>query len=134
MSDLLQRRHTYNFETYVPQILTTSFKNVTVTSILDEEDARRGGMNTRELHAAIFPFLPAGSCPNDPTAYDYYKLKTATGQTIVVAEPWINPNSVELVDAVTFLVKITGQTANDYNRIRNALFGAGIKSIDITTL
>ena len=133
MSDLLQRRKTYNFETYVPSILSTSFKGVYVTSILDEESARAAGVNTREMHAAIFPFLPAGS-PNDPTSYDYYRLKTATGQIVIVGEPWIKPDSVQLIDAVTYMVKITGKSAGDYNTIRDALLGSDITAFEITTL
>ena len=41
MSDLLQRRKVYSFETHAPSILSTIFQRVTVTSILDEETARK---------------------------------------------------------------------------------------------
>lgn len=132
MSDLLERRKVYSFETYAPAILSTIFQSVTVTSILDEETARKS-IPTHELHAALYRYLPKGT-PNDPTAYDYYQLKTADGQTVVIGEPWIKADSVELIDAVTYMVKIAGQGAGDYNRIRNALLGSNIKTFEITAL
>lgn len=132
MSDLLERRKVYSFETHAPAILSTSYQRVTVTSILDEETARKF-IPTHELHAALFRYLPKGT-PNDPTAYDYYQLKTADGQTIVIGEPWIKADSVELIDGVTYMVKVTNQSSGDYNRLRNALLASGFNSFEIITL
>ena len=129
MSDTPQfkNRAVYSFDVYPVAILGASFANVTVMGTIDEATAREK-LATAEIHAQVYPFLPSGT-PDDPTAYDYLRFKTLTGETVTIGIPWIKPESVVLVDAKTLDITVGQVKSEDVTIIRNLLVQAGYKNL-----
>ena len=122
----LKNKGIYSFEVYAAPILGSSFANVTVLSSMTEEIARSSGFATAEMHAQVFPFLPAeANCPDDPTAYDYVLIKTLTGQKAFLGLPWIKASSIIQVDGQTLTMSSEGLTASDVTKIRAAMAQMG---------
>ncbi len=123
-------RLVYNFDLYPVALLGAGYSNATIMAIMDTATANRE-IDTVALHAQIYPTLPAGSCPNDPNGYDYVKIKTTTGQTTILGLPWINPQTVVLVDSKTIVATISNVSASDVARINNALVANGFNNVSI---
>lgn len=127
---LLTLRKTYDFGVYGSTVLGNNYKHVTVLAYLDYESAIQFGQDIRALHQQLYAYLPTGT-PNDPTQYNYYKLKTLNGSTIVLGELWISPGTVTEVASGPAMVKIPDVTAADFVKIRNALSSNGFKVSEI---
>ena len=125
-----QLRSVYSFDIYPTALIGTIFNNVTVLSIMDPSSAAKE-VDIQALHIQIFPTLPAGT-PNDCTAYDYVKVRTAAGQTIILGMAWINAATVTLVTANTITAVITGVSTADIPRIMNALVQNGYNNVNIS--
>lgn len=124
----------YSFEVYAPSILTSSFKNVVAEGVLREAQAKQLGLDTRAMHARVFPYLPSGT-PNDPSAYNYALFRTLTGETTILGIPWIRDSTVSLIDAQTLSIKIGNVDATkDIPIIRNALSQLGYNQVDISVM
>ena len=120
----------YSFDVYPSQLLGNDFQNVTVLSILDFDTALQF-MDVPALHTNVFPTLPAGT-PDDPAAYDYVKIKTASGQNTILGIPWINQATIALVESRKMTIVIDGVSAADVDRARNALAQNGFNQIAIS--
>lgn len=114
----------YSFEVYPVAQLGTAFKNVKVLSILDPETAEASGMDIRAMHAMVYPSLPP-STPNDPTKYNYVKIKTPSGQTQILGMAWIVANTVETVNLGKFTVELDNLASSEQQSIINALAANG---------
>lgn len=124
-----QPGNAYSFNVHPVAILGNDFTNVTVTAILDQETANQF-IDTRALHVQVYPTLPQGT-PDDPSVYMYLKLKTASGNTRVIGVPWINIETVELVEMGTFTITIPNRSVTDTAKIQNALAANGITASNI---
>lgn len=122
-------RQVYNFDMYAPAILSTGYKGATVLAVMDYETAAREA-DIRSIHVNVFPFLPDGT-PNDFRAYDYIKIKTTAGNTVVLGLAWIKADTVTSVESRTITARITGVGAADVPRVRNALIQNGFTAIDV---
>lgn len=121
--------HRYNFHTLAPGVLGVGYKNVKLTAILTYEVA---STLTPVLtkHRAVYPSLPAGTI-DDPMAYQYYMFKTESGDTLFIADAWIDTNSVEEVSGISFDVKFRGVTSDQYETVRLALVAAGLTGFEM---
>lgn len=122
---------TYSFNVYPVALYGTGFKNVVVMGILDQETANLAGFDTVAEHAAVYATLPTGT-PNDPSAYNYLKVRLPSGATKILGLPWIIESSIEEVNLGTFTLKIANQSANDQQAIINALTANGFNAVDIS--
>lgn len=120
---------TYNFDVYPVTVLGNNFKNVTVLAILDRDTANQF-VETQPMHINVYPYLPAGT-PNNPGAYNWLKLRLASGQNTVIGIPWIVDNTVVEVTSKTAKVVIEGVSADDLPKIRNALSSNGFKNFTV---
>ena len=125
-----QLKQTYSFNVYPVPVLGNSFKNVTVSAIMDRDQANKE-IDTAALHAQIFPYLPAGT-PNRADGYDYVKIKFPSGATTVLGLAWIVEDSVEQMTSSVINVKIANVSASDVTRVRNALVQNGFNAIEIS--
>jgi hypothetical protein len=122
-------RGIYSFDVYPSALLGTTFSNVTVVGILDSESAAKE-IPIQELHVQVYPTLPVGT-PNNPSGYDYLKIKTTTGETTILGMAWINEQSVQEVLLSTITAVIGGVSAIDLPRIRNCLIQNGYNNIQL---
>jgi len=75
--------------------------------------------------------LPAG-LPDDPSQYDYVRIRTASGQSTILGISWINLDTVELVESRRMTIKIDGVGSSDIERVRLALVQNGYNNIEIS--
>lgn len=119
----------YNFDVYPSAILGTDFQNVTILAILDYETALQS-VDLPALHVNVFPLLPAG-VPDDPSQYDYVKIKTSSGVNTILGIPWINLATLVLVVSRRMTVTIDGVSGDDVNRVQTCLAQNGYNNINI---
>lgn len=119
----------YSFDIYPRAYFDTDFNNVTVLGTVGYEIASKYA-DIYALHAQVYPTLPGGT-PNDPKAFNYLLIKTATGSTTIVGIPWIKQDTIELIESRTMIVTIDGVSASDITRVKNALVQNGFNRIDI---
>lgn len=120
----------YNFNTLAPAILGVSVKNATIMGLFDSTIAANY-MNVQTNHAQIYPSLPPGTV-NDPTQYDYFLIRTQSGDKRVLAIQWIDVNSIQLVTQQAISITVNGTTTGDDVKIRNALLMMGFSSISMS--
>jgi hypothetical protein len=120
----------YSFSVYPTAVLGTGFENVTVLAILDQETAN-AFTETRSKHIQVYPYLPAGT-PNDPAAYNYLRVRRASGEIEIIGQAWIIPESVVLVNLQTITVRIANMAMDDVPKLREILAANGYKAVDIS--
>ena len=129
MSYPFELKKVYNFDVYPSTILGDDFKNVTILSIMDYESALQLA-DVAAIHVNVYPYLPTG-LPDDPSQYDYVRIRTASGQTTILGISWINLDTVELVESRRMMIKIDGVSSSDIERVRLALVQNGYNNIEI---
>lgn len=130
MSYPFELKKVYSFDVFAPSILGTEFKNVTILSIMDYETALQQA-DIPAIHTNVYPDLPSG-LPDDPSQYDYVRIRTASGVATILGIPWIDLDTVELVESRRMTVKIEGVSSADVERVRIALVQNGFNNIEIT--
>ena len=120
----------YSFEVYPAAILRSEFTNVEVLGVITESLARKF-IETYEMHANYFAYLPAGT-PNDPTSYNYIHIRTQTGVETVLGIAWIKPETVKSTDWQTIEAVIQTSMPDALNRARLALASNGFSDVQFT--
>lgn len=134
MTTQYQIGSTYSFGVYPVAQLGNNFQNVKVLAMLDATTVQQLGVDIWAMHKNIYPSLPAGT-PNDPTQYQYLRIKLQSGASTIIAIPWINDSTVELVNAQTLDVKIYNvDPATWIPRVQLILAQAGLTNVSITTV
>ena len=113
----------YNLSVFANSILGSNYQNVKLSSILDYSTALRFE-SIDLLHKQIFPYLPPGT-PSDHTKYTYF-LFQHKDKTIVLAEHWIIPGSVQLTEGATHTLKLNNVTQQQLTIVRDQLRLLGI--------
>ena len=123
-------RMVYTFNTLSPVFLGAKVVRARLTSIVDADTARKFAP-IDQLHAQIYPTLPEGS-PKDVSASTYYIFEGQNSSVIVLAESWIDSSSIELIENVNIVVKVSSASLSDVDKVRIALSAADIKDFVIT--
>ena len=121
----------YTFNTLSPAFLGATLQRLRLKSIADLDTARTVAP-IDQLHAQIYPTLPEGS-PKDPASYTYYIFEAVNKSTVVLADAWIDTNTVELIQSVDISVRLVRASLEDVEKVRVALNAAGLKDFTITT-
>jgi hypothetical protein len=119
----------YSFDVYPSSILGTNFQNVTILSIMDYESAL-AFQDIAALHVNIYPTLPPAT-PDDPTATDYVRIRTASGARTILGMSWINLATIEQIDSRKASVLIDGISSSMVNQLRNTLIQGGFNILEI---
>jgi hypothetical protein len=126
---------TYSFEVYPSAILGDDYSNVIVQGVMDAATAAATGLiDIYAAHANMYPYLPSPKpVPDDPTAYNYVKIKLSDVTTPqILGIPFIIDSSVEVVNAQAATVVISNVTSNDLPNISNLLAAAGYTVSSLT--
>ena len=115
---------TVSFEVYPSTLFTTDYKACVLKSLLDSEDAN-AIVDTLALHRQVFPTLPAGTVPDDPTKYNWLKVQLPNGKHEYLGLPWIKDSSVTLMANLTITVTIPNAKASDVDTISKVLGANG---------
>lgn len=120
-----------NLATYAPGVLGSNFQRVKLVGILDYRSVF-SLIDPAAVHANVYPSLPSG-VPNNYSKYSYAKFEYSNGKEFVLGIPWINQDTVEIVEQVKFTVEIFDEDITKFNAIRDALIQAGINNFVINT-
>lgn len=129
MSYPFELKKVYNFDVHPSALLGNDFKNVTILAILDYETALQYG-DLPAMHVNVYPHLPTG-IPDDPSQYDYVRVRLASGDATVLGIPWIDESTIELIASMRMNVTIEGVGASDVERVRLALAQNGYNNFEI---
>lgn len=119
---------TYSFNIFPVALWGNNFQNVVVQAVLDAGTVQQLGVDIQALNKQAYPFLPAGT-PSDPTKYTYLKLLLPSGASVVLAVPWIDDTSVQLVTQQTIVATISNVSSQDLNKIKLALVQNGYSNV-----
>jgi hypothetical protein len=109
----------YSFNTKVPGILGESFNNLKLVSVMTYELASNY-INVVSMHANIYPALPQG-IPDNPESYTYYLFKTESNTNVVLADVWIDDNTITEKGSQSMVVEIPRVTNSDIVRLNTVL-------------
>lgn len=132
MNTKLEQGKVYNLSTRAPSILGARLERVTLIGILTYEIAQKFE-NINLQYRQIYPLLPPGT-PDTVKACTYYLFRTSSDSQVVLADQWINMDSVTLVDGINFQVTFHQRSISDVNRIRDILNAMGMTDYDIQVL
>lgn len=123
---------TYSFQVYSVAKLGNNFQNCVLKGILDADTVQQLGVDIWGEHKNLFPDLPAGT-PNDPTQFQYLRFKLQSGQTTILAVPWINDSTVTLVTAQSLTINVSNVDAATWTpRLKQILAQAGLSTFTIS--
>ena len=127
MFDIKKR---YTFQTLVPAVLGNEFKLATYQGSFDLKTALKHEPNIVQKFRTIFPHLAVGYSDN-PDSTIYHLFETTLSQTIVLADIWINKDTVVLNETVNIVVTLADVNVTDQTSIRTALLAAGFTAFNI---
>lgn len=124
----------FTFNVYPDAILGSSFSNVKVLAILDADTAK-GYIDPQAMHVSVYPSLPSSlGVPNDPSQYQYIKIRFPNGNITAIGIPWIVEDSI--VEQTTASLQFTVEDVNPEDRetIMLALAGIGKTAVNVKVL
>lgn len=114
----------FSFEVFPAAILGNTFKDVVLDAHLSPDGARAFGCDIHSLHANVYRTLP-NTVPNDPSKYNYLRVRHANGAFSIIGEPYIRPDSIVLSTHGVLQLRFDNVTQMDQTRILNALSANG---------
>ncbi len=121
----------YSFDVYPTALLGNDWTKTTVMAVMDYETAKQFA-DVDALHVSVYPYLPVGT-PDDPSQYDYLKVRTQSGVVTYLGRTWVNESSITAVDSVVIVAVIDNVSSANLNDVRNALVSNGFTSITLST-
>lgn len=121
-----------DFNVVAPEILGEGFTSCKITSVLDEDDANRLGLDVKAMHQNLYPLVKANGIPDDPSAYDFVKVTKVGGSTAILWVPWIIESTIAPVSRNKIQVIIEDVGANDVATVKAALESNGYPSAVVT--
>lgn len=85
-----------SFEVYPGHIYGNTFNNVTINAFFNYKLASALGFDVVSAHHMVYPTLPEGAVPNDPTQYNYIQIVNGSGETQILGTPWIKESSIKI--------------------------------------
>lgn len=110
-----------SFEVYPTSILGNNFKDVLVEAVVNAQAALTFGTDIHSLHAKVFPTLPQGSVPDNPTSYPYVGIRHQNGEKQFIGIPWIRPETLTLSRGGRVTMVFEDLTQTEIDRINLSL-------------
>ncbi len=123
--------NTYSFTTLAPGVLGASYTNAKVIGIVNYSVAV-SITNVDYLQKVVYPLLPAGS-PSNYEDYNYIIFSTSNNSKLVLAEAWINQNSINLVTGTQIDISIFNTSLSQVSALQKQLSAMGFNDFTITT-
>lgn len=114
----------YSFSTRAPSILGTGYQNVIFEGTLNQGHAVSKYPHLGARYRQVYPLLPAGT-PDLAGRTSYHLFKTLSGETICLANEWIDFSTLVEVSSERWLVTFQGSVA-DMERIRAFMANTGM--------
>lgn len=84
-----------SFEVYPSAQYGNNFKAVTLQAVFDANIARMLGFDVVSANQNVYQSLPPGT-PVDPTQYNYFQIRFASGETQILGVPWIRAGTLSV--------------------------------------
>lgn len=120
----------YDFSVYPSTVIPNDYTNVTILGILDADSARQIS-DIDALHAAVYPYLPAGTI-DDANAYYYVKVALNNGVKTVLGITWINQTTITSRVTTRIHVLVEDAKTTDIERVRQCLLMNGFNSVTVS--
>ena len=121
---------TYTFDTNAPAILGTTITNAKLLAIMDYETALKYD-NVDLKYRTIYPLLV--SAIDSPKSCIYYRFNSESGESIILADQWINESTVTVIKHITMNIVLNKTVTSDQLIISNMLKAMGYSNFVITT-
>lgn len=131
LGDLFNIGDTISFQVYPSVFLGTQFNDVVVQSVINAETARLLGYDYVSMHANVYPTLPEGEVPDNPTQYNYLLVKMPSGQSQLVGVPWIDESTVSSRSTTSVYLEVPGAGTSNVQAIITALSANGFKTKNV---
>lgn len=125
---MLQLNHTYNFVTLAPTILGGSYSLVKVKAIMSVDEASKYA-DVRSIHSTLQSQID--SLP-DINSCTFLLFENQDKHTTVLANEWIDQQSINVVDKVSVKVILPDINSEDIPLIRNQFLELGYTNINIS--
>lgn len=129
--DLFELNSVYSFTTKAPGSLKLSYDRALCKSKTTYDDASKS-FKIAAMWASIYPYLSkdgANTIQNNPGAYDYYIFQVGLDKRIAIAEPWVNVNSIQLIDSISMNINLYSlNNLSDADNIVRILKAAGYRN------
>lgn len=119
----------YSFATKAPAVLGKDFVNLELVQVTNYKHASRI-RDVQAIHRSILNELGEGA-PANAEQLSYLVFETSTGDELVFAENWINPESITTASAKTLSVTIPNASMTDQRRVREILSQEGYKNFEV---
>jgi len=119
---------TVRFDTAAPSVLGAARQNVTVLAVLDLDTAMLLA-DVRAKHAQVKNYLT--DLPQSAGSYNYVKLRYANGSIEVLGIPWVQHDTIEVIDNRKLVITVTTVSDSTENLIKQALLQNGITDFKI---
>lgn len=125
-----------SFNVYPAAILGNSFTRVKVLALVDADTAKLFGIDPIALHAAIYPTLPTESknTYKKYTDYKYIKIQKSNGDITALGLPWMNMESVVVIESTTARFTVALDSPTDIDEILALLNANGYHNVQVETL
>ena len=119
---------TVSFQVYPSAVIGTVFSYCKLIAVLDYESAKLR-RDVDALHENCYPSLPDG-VPDNPRQYYYLKVQLASGEEVIIGQPYIEVASLVVHGQQTARFTVEGVNADDLITIQNLMASAGYSAID----
>ncbi|WNT47261.1 hypothetical protein SPLA10_PHROGS00200 [Salmonella phage SPLA10] len=116
---------TFQLQSGAMAIIPDSFTRCVVKSRVLAEDVGRFDIDPYSLHQLVYPTLTPNSCPSDPDKYKWLIIKTLSGSTLAIGEPWVNVDTIEAVTNTGLTIYCSSSPKNGLNLARQVLTANG---------
>ncbi len=124
---------TYTFNTLASSILGSVVKNAKLVCVVDYDNVIKYHNFIDTTYANILSLLPEGT-PVDAKSSLYYIFKSESGETLVISQYWVDEDSVEVVEFISFKVTVTNATLGDMQTVRDLLVASNLLNFNIEQL
>lgn len=122
----------YNFNTLAPQILGdryTLMEAILTTTV--EEIVKYGFHNVVDTNTKLVNVIPGLS--NNANDNNYVIFRNSNGEKIVLAEEWIDSNSIMMVEDVNIRIDLPNKSTADLEIIKTLLKEHGFGGLNVYT-
>lgn len=130
----LKSNHYYNFDTIAPLVIGSSYKNVKILiSGITPEEAVKMDPTIVAINNNVF--ISSGETIVPHIDNTYFKVMDVRGNTYVLAESWIKPNTIEEITAINgaTIVIQDNLSQETITSLRNIFSALGIRAFTIST-
>jgi len=123
-----------DFNVVAPEILGEGFTSCKITSVLDEDDANRLGLDVKAMHQNLYPLVKGNGIPDNPSAYDFVKVTKLNGSSTILWVPWIIESTIAVVARNKIQVIIEDVGTTDIAVVKAALESNGYPTAVVTLI